>query len=189
MATAIIYDGYEDVGMAFTDADLDAYDPALVAAQAAQRLLGVVPVVARLRQLGAPKPMVWVKVQAKIVDCATWHCLVGELPGIDRAHVADLPSPSSAAGKALTVHAHQVISSGCGVFLAEWRVAVCGELGWMVTIGRRKCSSRRSPKSERSKMNKVANALVRELNIIEKLQVLESSTSGSSSPVEAVSDV
>lgn len=169
MATAEAYDQWDDPGMAFTDEQCAEYDPKAVAAVRVNELLGYIPLALRRSQLGE-KAKWWESVAAKMTDCVTWYCVVAELPGIDRAALhAQAELVDKKAMTQLTVVARQLGEPE--EFLERWQAAVRTEMVQHVTLGRRCAGSRKISgwtKAQRSLSNKIANAVIRELHVIQR---------------------
>lgn len=166
MATAEAYDDWDDPGLAFTDEQCKEYDPKAVAAVRVNELLATIPLAIRRSQLGE-KVKWWETVAAKMTDCVTWYCVVAGLPGIDRAALHTLPTDKALT--ALTVRARDLGEPED--FLDVWRASVRSEMVSHVTLGRRCAGSRKLSgwgKAERSMSNKIANALMKELAVVQR---------------------
>lgn len=178
MATAASYDTWEDPGVAFGEDEIRGYVVSAVAEGRVRWLLHTAVVIEKLLALpDAPKRQWWTKAQGKMVDCTTWYCIVAGLEGIDRSSVRTLPDPSSAEGKSL---ASEALKMESGEFMAQWIAEARAALISHVTIGRRCASARKMSgwtKKETSMSNKVANALVKELDVALVLSTLLSSLS------------
>jgi hypothetical protein len=182
MATAEAYDQWDDPGLAFTDEQCAEYDPKAVAAVRVNELLGLVPLAIRRSQLGE-KAKWWETVAAKMTDVITWYCVVGGLPGIDRAALhAQAEMVDKKALTQLTVIARQLGEPE--EFLAVWQASVRSEMVQHVTLGRRCAGSRKLSgwtKAERSLSNKIANAIVKEMSVAQKMaDALAARTKGNS---------
>jgi hypothetical protein len=171
VATASVYDEWDDPGLAYTEEQVSAYTPQAVASVRVNWLLEHVPIVLRRAQLGE-KPEWWHKVGEKMVDVVTWYCVVAEIPGIDREMIFDL-GLSDDEMKKLAVAARKLGEPE--EFLAVWRSLVRSEMIQHVTLGRRCAGSRKISqwgKRERSISNKVANALFKEAEVINRLETM-----------------
>ena len=168
MATAAVYDEWDDPGLAFSEEQVAAYTPQVVAAVRVNWLLENAPLALRRSQLGE-KSEWWRKVADKMVDLITWYCVVAELPGVDREAIYELPDGKALT--ALTVEARRI--GDPENFLAEWRSEVRSEMIQHVTLGRR-CSGSRTisgwGKRHRSISNRVANSLYREATTCSHLE-------------------
>lgn len=168
MATATSYDQWEDPGLAFGEDEIAGHVVSAIAEARVQWLLHMAVVIEKLLAMpDAPKRQWWMKVQAKMVDTVTWYCRSAELQGIDRGAVKELPLPSSPAAKALATEALAV----CGdeqAFIEGWTAMLKGVMVHHVTIGRRCVSAKQISKwtkKESSLSNKIANAIVKEMDV------------------------
>lgn len=180
MATAEAYDDWDDPGLAFTDEQCKEYDPKAVAAVRVNELLGLVPLAIRRSQLGE-KSKWWTDIAARMTDCVTWYCVVAGLPGIDRAALhAQAEMVDKKALTQLTVAARDIGEPE--EFLAVWQARVRSEMVQHVTLGRRCAGSRKLSgwtKADRSMSNKIANALMKEINVVSKMaEALTARTKG-----------
>lgn len=169
MATAEVYDEWDDPGLSFTEEQVGSYSPQTVAAVRVNWLLETIPLAYRRSQLGE-KSEWWRKVADKMVDVVTWYCIVAEIPGIDREHVFDLPE-TDADMKKLTVAARKLGEPE--ELIASWRSIVRSEMIQHVTLGRRCAGSRKISnwtKREKSISNKVANAIFKEATVVNRLE-------------------
>ena len=176
MATASVYDEYNDEDVAFTNDELEAYSPKIWASGRIDELVHLHQVIERALMVGISKPDFWDKVNRKLLDFATWYAMAVTVPSIDRSSVTVAGMDwNSAEGKALTVEA-QALSAGDP---QEWLEAFSSDAGrnmqYVVTIGRR-CALKKSVtkwgKAERSLSNKLANAVLKEVTLVDKLQEL-----------------
>lgn len=171
MATAEVYDEWDDPGLAFTEEQVAAYTPQAVASVRVNWLLEHIPIVLRRSQLGE-KTEWWRKTADKMVDVATWYCVVAEIPGLDREMIFDL-GLDDAEMKRLAVAARKLGEPE--EFLATWRSLVRSEMVQHVTLGRRCAGSKKISswgKREKSISNKVANALFKEATVIGRLETM-----------------
>jgi len=179
MATAEAYDDWDDPGLAFTDEQLGEYDAKAVAAVRINYLLETIPLAVRRSQLGE-KVKWWEGVAARQLDCVTWYCVVAGLPGVDRAEVYASAEPEGKALTALTVRARDLGEPDA--YLAAWTASVRSEMVQHVTLGRRCTNSRKLSgwtKADRSMSNKIANALMKEINVVGKMhEALTARTKG-----------
>ena len=194
MATAALFDDWDDMGMAFTEEQVQAFDPMLSAASRANRLMDLVPVVQRRSWLGE-LPHWWTEVARHLTERAGWDLFVVKLPKLDVAELnAVCTSASGEALKALTLAAHKLGTPD--EFLAAWRLEVNTALRMHVTLGRRcKALPRMSgwSKARGSLANKVAYALLKEYQVIdlvtESLKAYIVGSSGSEGAAEIASEV
>lgn len=157
MANAKAYDSYEDVGMAFSDDDCAAYDPEVWATERVTYLREGELLLRRRTELDLSNPKWWQAQHVRLKNLIRWYCVALVLP---LEEDEDLPAPTSAAGKRITAKAVSLEEAG---FVGEWQANAEAALRYVVTIGRR--SSKDWPKSMRSQSNKLANCVVREVNI------------------------
>lgn len=180
MATAASYDQWADAGMAFTDEELKAYGPGLWAEERVKEVLDRWAVAHRKAGLpGIEAPKWWEDVSKKMLDVVSWYCVALALPGIDREALRDgLPTPSSAEGKALTKRALDATPDG---FLGSWSADAEAQMRYVVTIGRACWMAKGTSgwkKATNKESNRLANCLMKEINLTQRLDQTLSSRSG-----------
>jgi hypothetical protein len=173
MATSARFDAWDDVGMQFTDEQLSACDPSLTAAARANLLIDLIPAVQRRSALGT-LPVWWTEVGRRMTVCATYYLWRIDHPRLDvgmlnavaeSAHGSDL--------RELTLRAHR-LGSNEQEFVDAWKAELFGTLRQHVTLGRRCVASRAVSgwkKSNTSMSNKVAYALVKEIDALEQIEI------------------
>lgn len=174
MATAGSYDEWDDPGMAFTPEELTTWDMeafALERVEAIRMRLGL-PLRRRM-ELHLELPAFCGSYKKQVDGIVSWYYVALALPRSaepDEATVAALLDPKSEEGKRLT-KAAQTLSFD--VSLNSWEADAEGALRRVVTIGRR-CAGATSvsgwKKADKSRSNKLANCVHRELTAIEKLR-------------------
>lgn len=174
MATSGRYDDYEDPGMAFTEGELKAYDMQALAQERVDKLVsGVLRPAQRRMDLNLQYPAFCGILVRETKSIVTWYGVALELPMV-RSTIDDLlerEDPMSAEGKRITKAAQQM---DFDVLLNQWEQNALGVMRRAVTIGRR-CSSATKvsgwTKADKSRSNKLANCLDREVNSVEKMIV------------------
>lgn len=179
MATAEIYNVWEDVGMAFSVEECDSYDPKEWAEHRIAQLLGACQLVYRRTQLpNLSKPVWWEEVDKRLWKCVTWYCMAMERPGISREDdivaVVEALGAKSSEGKALTKRALDLVEED---WLGAWRADAESSMRYVVTIGRRCVGRKDWRKAQRSLNNRLANAVSKEIALIDKLEASLSSRS------------
>lgn len=162
MATARLYDQWEDAGMAFTEEDLESYSPQRWAEQRIEKMMGRYVVVCRRAELAEDKPQWWKDFASGIKKVVGWYCVAMELPKMEM----DSASASLTAGKRLTAQARDLTPE---VALGVWQTDAEAAMRHVVTLGRR-CAGRGWKKGERSLSNKLANCVMREHTLAAKLE-------------------
>lgn len=167
MATAKGYDEWEDVGLAFTAEEVDAYDPRVLAEKRVAHLIDQAQVMERASSIPKAEKPAWHSLAAKqLIHRASWHCKAVTLEGFDKKEALTPPDPRSEKGKRLTARAQAVVPS---VWLAEEMDNVEACLRYAVSIGRRAEKREDWTKSNRSLSNKFCNALAQERFTLDKL--------------------
>ena len=169
MANAVVYDQWDDPGMAFSEAQVQEFQPSATAAGRVTWLVTHALVTQRRSDLNTEKPQWWAKVARSMVDCAGWYCVAGQLPGLDRTEVMRAPV-REAELKKLSALALRVGEPE--EFLEGWRNDLVGVMRSHVTLGRRCLGARQVSGwtvKEKKLSNKVANAVHRELMLVQHL--------------------
>lgn len=172
MANAVVYDLWDDAGMAFSEDQVREFHPSATAAGRVTWLVTHALVTQRRSDLNTEKPQWWAKVSRSILDCAGWYCVAGELPGLDRSEVMRAPTREPELKK-LSALAHQL--GDPEEFLDAWGSDVTGVMRSHVTLGRR-CLGARAVSGwgvkEKKMSNRVANAVYREMMLTVHLREL-----------------
>jgi hypothetical protein len=173
MGIAAAYDTWFDPGLAFGEDELRGFVTGSVAESRVKRLTEFIHVIERHGQIpGTAKKAWWAKVQAKCIDTITWYCVVGELPGIDRELIRSIPEPDTDEGKRLTIEAQRLNEEE---FLSEWKVDLVSCMRYFVSITRNCAAAKASvgwTRADGKKANRVANALKREMDVVEMVSGL-----------------
>lgn len=172
MAQSSRYDEFEDVGMAFTDEEIAAYDMQAVALERVGVLTELVLRPAKRKLQLKPQYPTFVGQMIKITTgVVTWYGTALELPRTreDLEAAFARMDPETDEGKAITIQAQQMNYED---LLLSWEAQVIGVMRKHVTIGRR-CSTATKvsgwKKADKSMSNKLANCIVREMDAVEKL--------------------
>jgi hypothetical protein len=173
MASAAVYDQFEDAGLAFSDEELKAWSVKEWGEERLAYLVAKRSLPLRSSQLrDAPKVAYTGKLVKAMADCITWNCIALGLRNVTVGEMDDLPSPPEKAGQELNVAALSWRGE-IGPWLDMWESEAIVELQHLVTIGRR-CGSIWK-KADKSLSNKAANCLMREINVCTKYRnILES---------------
>lgn len=167
MARSAQYDEWEDAGLAFSDDELAAFELDAWCLNHLEEMEERLKVLARRQTIpNVSKPEWTKKAGTTILGKAKWFCVAAGLPAMDLDELFDLPDAKSADGKALTQAAQALEPVE---WLPGYRTELEGEVRHLVTIVRRLPTP---TKAERSKGNRVVNALLREIDGIEHLQAL-----------------
>lgn len=170
MGIAAAYDLWFDPGMAFDEDELRGFVTASVAEARVKRLTEIIHVIERHNEIpGAAKTAWWAKVQAKCIDVITWYCVVGELPGIDREAIRFIPDATTAEGKKLTQEAQRLEPEE---FIDTWKVDLSSCMCYFVTVSRTCAAAGVWKRMDVKKANKVANAIKREMDMLETVSGL-----------------
>ena len=153
--------------MAFTEEDLASWDMKAFANERVEHLHVLYLLAARRTQLpDMPKPTWWTDLSGKIVSVAKWYCHALDLPGLDLDAWMATPDPKTEEGKALTKHA---VNAEAEDFVGQWLEDAESALRLAVTTGRR-CSAKGGwKKADKSLSNKLANCIMKERNLAEKM--------------------
>lgn len=169
MATAFAYDAWEDPGLAFTEREVEDYDPQKLAEARRDHLLSMWAVVHRHSELKIEAVQWWKDAARKVLDVASWYCVACEVPAFDRAELASsLPSPSSSAGKKLTAQALDLTPEA---WLGDWSASSEACMRYAVTLGRRAIGKKRGKNLKRLS-NKLANSIMKEMRTAQHLEEL-----------------
>lgn len=165
MASAPAFDEYEDVGMAFTEAALEEWDPKAWAESRVVYLMKqshIVELMAQSYSVVGPEATMR-KASSMIVDIATWMCRAMELSGVNRE-----PNWNDGQLKAMKSEALRLEPSA---WLEAWRSEADVAMRVVVTSGRRAAGVCKWTKGQRSLSNKLANCVGKELWVAEKVEV------------------
>lgn len=170
MATALVYDAYEDVGLAFSEEEVEAYSPQALAEARRDHLLDQWAVTFKRSQLaGVEKPVWWKDAAKKTLDCAGWICVAVEVPAFDRDSLVEgLPAPETADGKKLARRALDLTPED---WLGAWEANAEACMRYTVTLGRRSVTKHKNKNTKRLS-NKLANAIMREIQAVQRLESL-----------------
>lgn len=176
MATATSYDEWEDVGLAFTAEEVASYDPQKWAEDRVTYLVEKARVIQRRSTIPGLGKQVWCEEAAKrLLDVAAWYCRALEIPGIVREEALDLPSAKTADGRKLTSLAQAAEPENwLGALAAEGEVA----MRYVVTVGRRASSRPDWKRAQGKQSNKLANCVMKEINVAAHLEAQLISHSG-----------
>lgn len=153
--------------MAFTHEDLEAWNVKECAEQRQAAVIALACIAKRRTELpDLPKPDWWKEVAKRMRNVATWYGVAMVIDTDVEAALA-LPSAESAEGKALT---RLALNAEPADWLAGWLADVEAGLAHVVTIGRRCAAKGGWSKEQKSLSNKLANCLVKEHNLISKMQ-------------------
>lgn len=173
MAKAVVYDEFEDVGLALTDEAVREWDMEAWALERVDYLVFHARVLLKRASIPGMDKVDWCEEFAKgILDCAAWYCRITETEGLDREAARTLPSPQSGQGKMLA-------SSAQGIDSKDYLSGFAGDadraMVHVVTIGRR-CTHWK--KADQRLSNKLANAVNKERSLTMKMHArLESHSS------------
>lgn len=169
MAKASVYDTYEDVGMAFTDQEVAEWSPKAWAEDRVLFLIQQARILHRRSTIPQISKPAWSEASAKrLLDVAAWYCRAMELEGISREEMLDLPEPRSAEGRKLTTMAQECEPEDwVGSMAAEAEAA----MRKVVTMGRRASSRKDWKKADGKASNRLANCVMKEINLADHLGV------------------
>lgn len=176
MATASLYDQWQDSGLAFSEEEVRVFNPKQWAEAHVLELASAARTFCRLAELpDHEKPALVKDICRGLLNRASALCKFMELDGFDEDEARSLPPPSTTAGKKLTKLALEVdVEQWVHAFANQAEVAMTH----VVSLGR-VCALSRTvsgwSKKERSLSNKLANQMNNELQLAEKFrQALDS---------------
>lgn len=175
MATAIAYDQWDDPGLAFTEEDLASWDLKAFGNERVEYLLRWHRLFLRRAEIpDMPKPEWWKEFVKPLLNAATWYCHALGLEGVMTDAASTLPPAASEEGKALTKDALNADPSDVAhEIMGDVEVA----LHHAVTIGRRCVGKGAWKKEQKSLSNKLANCLMKERSLAEKMEAALASRS------------
>jgi len=168
MATASSYDEWEDVGMAFSEETVAEWSPKEWAEGRVTYLVQQARIMQRRSTIQGLGKQVWCEDAAKrLLDVAAWYCRAMEIPGINREEALELPSPKTADGRKLTSAAQAAEPENwLGALAAGGEAA----MGFVVTLGRRASSRPDWKRADGKLSNKLANCVMKEINVAAHLE-------------------